>query len=446
MYDILYFLAGAILGVIATFLLMSARFRASLAANEASAKTEVSALRADFARIEGRSGELERQLGERTTEIAGLNELLREQQQARAAAEARQDESARNIESQRKLLDEAQTKLREAFTALSAEALRANNETFAAAAAERVKPLAEALDRYERHIQQIEHSRQKAYGELSERLSQLGLTSARLSEQTSSLVTALRTPQVKGRWGELALRNAVQLAGMTDYCDFLEQVSVETDTGRIRPDMTIRLPGGRTIVVDSKTPTAAYLDAVQAGDEAARGAALARHAAAVRTHVQRLGAMEYWRQFNPAPEFVVLFIPGECFFSAALEQDATLMEDAVQKRVILASPTTLIALLRAVAFGWQQQRMVENARQIGDTARELYDRVAKFAEHLADIGKQLDRTSAAFNRATGSWQSRLLPMGRKLDELGGSTTQGEFPDIAQVETPVRELPSERDVA
>lgn len=446
MVEVALFLAGALIGGAVTWMLFSARARAAQAMIASTAAAENAALRADLARFEGRTTELERQIAERAAEISRLSNQLAEQQQARAAADARLEESARNLETQRKLLDDAQLKLREAFTVLSNDALRANNEAFAATAAERVKPLSDALDRYERQIQQIEHSRQKAYGEMSERLGQLGLTSTRLSEQTSSLVTALRTPQVKGRWGELALRNAVELAGMTDYCDFVEQVSVDVDSGRVRPDMAIRLPGGRSIVVDSKTPTGAYLDAVQAGDEAARHTALERHAAAVRTHMQRLGAMEYWRQFDPAPEFVVLFIPGECFFSAALEQDSTLMEDAVKKRVILASPTTLIALLRAVAFGWYQQRLVDNARQIGDTAKELYERVTKFAEHLSDVGKQLDRASGAFNKVVGSWQTRLLPMGRKLDELRGTTAQGEFPDISPIDSPIRELPTERELA
>lgn len=438
MIEVGIFIAGMVVGAAVAWLIATTKAKAiGAAAAETSAK-ESGTLRADVARLEGRSVELERQLAERAAEFARSADELSNLRQARAASEARLEEAARNVEAQRKLLDEAQGKLREAFVALSAEALRANNDSFALAAGEKVKPLAEALERYERQIQSIESGRQKAYGELTERLGQLGATSTRLSEQTTSLVTALRTPQVKGRWGELALRNAVELSGMTEHCDFAEQVSVETETGRVRPDMTIRLPGGRTIVVDSKTPTGAYLDAVQAVDEAQRTAALQRHAAAVRTHVQGLGNLQYWKQFDPAPEFVVLFIPGECFFSAALEHDAALMEDAVKKRVILASPTTLIALLRAVAFGWSQQRMVENARQIGDTATELYERVVKFAEHLGDVGKRLDATVKVYNSAVGSWQTRILPMGRKVDELRGTAPQTEFPEIASTETPVRE--------
>lgn len=428
---------GAACGVV-VWLLCAARARTAAAEAAQSASDAATALRTDLARLQGKAEELEKQLAEQSAEVKRLTEELSQRQQERAAVEARLTEAERYAEAQRKLLDEAEAKLREAFTALSSEALRANNETFAAAAAEKVKPLAEALDRYERQIQLIESGRQEAYGQLNERLGQLGATSKQLNEQTASLVTALRTPQVKGRWGELALRNAVELAGMTEYCDFYEQVSVDTAEGRQRPDMTIRLPGGRTIVVDSKTPTGAYLDAVQATDETQRAQALQRHAAAVRGHIQSLAGVQYWKQFDPAPEFVVLFIPGECFFSAALEQDAALMEDAVRKRVILASPTTLIALLRAVAFGWYQQRMVDNARQIGETARELYDRATKFAEHFGEVGKRLESTVKSYNNAVGSWQSRILPMGRRIDELRGSTTQGDLPDIPQIESGVRE--------
>ena len=244
---------------------------------------------------------------------------------------------------------------------------------------------------------------------------------------------------VRGRWGEVTLRRVVELAGMSSYCDFDEQVSVETEEGRLRPDMTVRLPNDRVIIVDSKAPLEAYMDAVEASDEAGRKAALGRHTQALRAHVRALCQKAYWSQFDNAPDFVVLFLPGESFFIAALEADRSLMEDAFRSNVVLASPATLFALLKAVATGWQEHALAENAEKIADVGRELYERVRVFAENFRDVGSGLRSAAKAYDAAVGSYQSRLEPGARKLAELGASSGK-ELPEVEGVEGPTRALP------
>ena len=298
-----------------------------------------------------------------------------------------------------------------------------------------VEPLEKAVNQLRVEVNKIESARQEAYGSLRTEVQQLATTSKELRQETGSLVSSLKQPQVKGKWGELTLHRAVELAGMSPHCDFLEQPSVDTEEGRLRPDLIVHLPGDTQIVIDAKVPLHAFLAAVSARTDEEYRAAMTQHASLVRDHIARLSAKEYWKQFEPTPEFVVLFVPGESFFSAALEQDRTLIEDAIEDRVVLASPTTLIALLRAIAYGWKQQLVAENAERIKDLGKELYERVLKFAEHLSDVARGLERANKAYNNAVASFDSRLVPSARKFREMGVGSAN--VPELDPIETAPR---------
>ena len=436
MLEVIYLIGGLLAGGIVAGLLIHSRAKASASAQTAE-------LGAQIAAAQSAGTELRAQLAQREEETKRLTAQLQTEQQARVAAETRVSESLKNVEEQRRLLLDAEAKLKESFTALSAEILRVNGEQFAKQAAEKVQPLNEALKRYEEEIRQIEKSRQTSYAGLTEQIKQIAATHQQLSRETGSLAHALRTPQVKGRWGELQLRRVVEVAGLSAHCDYVEQFSTDTEDGRLRPDLLVKLPGERTIVIDSKVSTNAYLDALGEADDVARQPHLQRYLKAVREHIRQLSSKAYWNQFSTAPDFVVMFVPGESFFSAALEQDRTLIEDAMNSRVILASPTTLIALLRTVAYSWQQQELLENARQIGETAKLLYERVNTFAGHLDRLGDQLGKATKAYNDAAGSWESRVMPMGRRVQELGVSAKQAEFAELPPIDVTPRQLTIEQ---
>jgi DNA recombination protein RmuC len=352
------------------------------------------------------------------------------------------------------LLNDAQRRLSDAFKALSADALHSNNQAFLDLAnatlakfqesakgelesrhrviAETLKPLKESLERVDTKINQLEAARRSAYTLLTDQVKNLMTAQSQLQSETGNLVKALRAPATRGR--------VVEMAGMIERCDFREQHTIYSEDGRLRPDMTIQLPNQRTIVVDSKVPLTAFLDALDAPDEAARSARLIDHAQQVRTHVQKLSRKEYWSQFETAPEFVVLFLPGETFFGAALEKDAGLIEYGVDQRVIIATPTTLIALLKAVAYGWRQERIAENAKEISALGAEIHDRLRTLAAHFTRVGVNLEKAMEAYNASVGALETRILPSARRIKERGATSSE-DIPSVEPIERAARSIQS-----
>jgi DNA recombination protein RmuC len=338
------------------------------------------------------------------------------------------------------LLQDLRNGLTETYQALSANALKENNQIFSDLAQatfskylesvktdfemrdnvvkEIIHPLKEALDRYEIHIQAMERSREKAYGGLSSQVQSLIQTQEILQKETGKLVNALHVPHVRGRWGEITLKRVAELAGMQNHCDFFEQASTQSEEGLLRPDMIIHLPEDRLIIIDAKVPLTAYLDALEAHQVEEKEDRLSAHAKHVQNHIHQLSQKAYWTQFDPTPEFVVLFIPGENFFSAALEKNPRLIELGVKKNVILATPTTLISLLKTVAFGWQQEKLTENARKISDLGMDLFERLSTMGRHINSLGNDIERCIQSYNKVVGSLERRVLVSARKFRDLG----------------------------
>jgi DNA recombination protein RmuC len=446
--------------------------------------TELAAERSERdARLEERGRELSREIERRSAaeaslarmeELKGENAKLAEDLKAALARNAELGstlaELRTTLEEERKatqeklaLLENAKTALADAFKALSSDALNRNNDAFLQLAkqalekyqetakgdlekrnqaiGELVKPIRESLDKVDVKIRDLEKARIEAYQEIKGQIRTLTETEKELRAETGNLVKALRAPQVRGRWGEMQLRRVVEIAGMVNYCDFNEQPTVESDGGRQRPDMLVHLPAGRQIVVDSKVPMDAFLEAVHATDEKRRLHYLQEHARQLRDHVKQLTAKAYWEKFEQTPEFVVLFLPGESFFSAALEQDPSLLEEG-GRHVILATPTTLIGLLRAVAYGWREDALAANAREISQLGIQLYDRISTFGQHLNNLGNRLRSSVETYNDAVGSLERSVLPGARRFRDLGAASSDKEIKELSAVDSVPRRVQAE----
>ncbi|MEY2342290.1 DNA recombination protein RmuC [Acidithiobacillus sp. IBUN Pt1247-S3] len=423
----------------------------SLTADLQDARVQLAAARtmaAQLQQLQGEHGRLQEQGVRQSGQLAELQErLLQERRQA---------------EEKQRLLSEAEERLRQTFAALSSDALRRNNEDFLRLAHENltrfqeqarqdwegrqnnfgqiVAPIRESLGKMNERLDGLEQVRNSAYSALTEQLR--GLVQdhlPRLHEETAALVKALRQPAARGRWGEMQLKRVVEMAGMLSHCDFIEQASIQTEDGVQRPDLLVRLPGNKQIIVDAKAPLNAYLQAVEARDDTERQRHLLKHAAELRTHLQQLGRKSYWEQLPGSPEFVVLFLPGEDFFSAALQSDPSLIEYGMEQKVIVATPTTLIALLRAAAYGWRQEAVAANAQAVSALGRELHDRLLTLSGHWSKAGRQLQSAVQSYNQATASLETRVLVSARKFPELGATIGDREISTLEPVELQVRNL-------
>lgn len=418
------------------------------------------ALESQLASTLGQLTPLKEHLRDVQEERNRLQQELRTLEGAKAAALAKLEDMHTLVAEREALFTHTKETLSDTFRSLAAQALATNNQDFLTLAQEKfralqndtaahldhrnavwealLQPLTESLQTYHKATQDLEHQRLREISAVGEQLRHLASAQVALQTETSKLANALRSPQVRGRWGEIALRKTAELAGMSAHCDFLEQKSVTGETGRLRPDMIVKLPAGRDVVVDSKVPLNAFLDSLEAQTELEREAALNRHVKQVKHHIFQLAAKEYWDQFPSAPEFVVLFIPNDSFLAAAAERDPSLMETALTKKVVLATPTTFIALLRAIAYGWRQGKLTEEAERIAALGQELFERMGTFSEHMARMGQSLGRSVESYNAAIASLETRIFPTARKFQQLGISVKK-EIADAQYLDQTPRTL-------
>ncbi len=457
---ILLSLAAAVIGWLVASAFVRKQFGDQLTeaqSQRATAEGQVSALNATITQLRADSDKVSAKADD---DFKSLRATLSTEQAARVKAETELKEAQQRLTEERALIADAQTKLSDAFKALAANSLSENNKAFMDLARttldkalteakgdlgkkeEAIKglitPIADSLKSFDEHVRTLESTRQQAYTSLEEHLKSLSTSTELLKRETGNLGTALRAPQVRGRWGEMILERVVELAGMSEHCDFTKQVSTETEGGRLRPDLVVHLPSNRNIVVDSKVSLEAYQRAVEAGNDTDREELLRTHAGQVRAHMKSLAGKAYWDQFDQTPEFVVMFIPGESFFAEAAHRDLNLIEDGMQNKVVIATPTTLIALMRAVAFGWRQEQIAENAKVISELGRTLHDRMRTLTEHLAGIGRGLEKATSSYSDAVRSLESRVLPAARRFKELGAAPGE-EIPLLEPVEVAQRPL-------
>jgi DNA recombination protein RmuC len=406
-------------------------------------EAQLAAARENAMRLGMQAAELERQ-------VTTLNEKLVDTASRGAALEERA-----------RILGDAKQALENAFRSLSAEALRSNNEQFLQLARTKlaefqqeakgdlekrqqaidalISPVKASLDKVDEKIHALEKARESAYGEIRQQFAQMAEVQSQLRMETSALVKALRQPHVRGRWGEIQLRRVVEMAGMMLHCDFVEQASAEGEDGKLRPDLIVKLPGNRQIVVDSKAPISAYMEAHETTNDDVRKAKIQLHAQLMRRHLDALARKSYWDQFQPTPEVVVMFIPGEAFYSAALEADPQLLDNGFGQNVIIASPATLMALLKAASYGWRQESIADNARQISQLGQELHARLGVMAEHLARVGRGLATATDSYNNAIASIESRVLVTARKFKELGATSQDAEIIELRSLDSVPRRL-------
>jgi DNA recombination protein RmuC len=442
---------GCVIGVLITWLLM---------ANKLKAQSEIGAEK--IKTVESREQSIREQWESLQAEYQMLEDEASELRQAQTELQVRLQEERKAAAEKQALLDKAEIRLSDTFKALSADALKSTQDQFLilaknslkaqqqeakndllqrqTAVEQLVKPISQTLEKVQEQIIESEKQREGNHTALKQQIIQITQSNAGLQRETQKLVQALRRPHGRGQWGEMQLRRVVEMAGMQEHCDFETQTTTTTDEGqRLRPDLIVKLPAGQQIVVDSKAPMDAYLDAIEAENDDEREKALARHVTQVRTHIQQLGSKQYQRQFESTPEFVVLFLPSEAFFSAALAQDTSLIEKGVKQGVILATPTTLIALLRAVAFGWRQEALNRNAREIAQIGQELYSRLGAFAGHVQKLGRSLNSAVGDYNRTVASLETRILSGARKFESLGASPETADIPSTKVVENVPRKL-------
>jgi len=365
------------------------------------------------------------------------------------------------VEAQANSLNEVRKAMVDTFKSAASDALTQNNKQFLdlaksqlethvkeaegnlderkSAIAEMLKPVKESIDSYKKRIEELEKGSEKTFGQVTEMLSNIQITNASLQKETGALVNALRNPRVRGKWGEIGLKRVVEFSGLSAHCDFVEQVYTEGEDSVLKPDMIINLPGNSHVVVDSKLPLDAYLQALETDDENSRNLLFTKHAKDLREHVNRLSKKQYWSQFQNTPDFVVLYMEVESALNVALMTDKTLLQDAMNNKIILTTPTTLIVVLKSVAMSWQQHNITENALQIMEAAMDFYGRVNVFADHLDKVGGGLKTALKGYNDAVGSWESRVLPAGRKLEQLKATDNKNVLPDFEILDKPVREL-------